>query len=72
MLQEATMARPKKRAEKKAPVGHRTIGVRASAEWSEWLEKLAAHFRTTNAGIIDRALAEWAESNGFPEKPPER
>ena len=50
--------------------GPRIIGVRASTEWREWLERLAKHYRTTVAGVVDRALAEWTEAEGYPERPP--
>jgi hypothetical protein len=70
------MARPKKPRDQKTrgnpPEGYRTIGVRASNEWAKWCEGAARHFRTrTVAGLIDRALAEWAEAKGYPA-PPER
>lgn len=48
------------------------IGVRSSAEWAEWLERLADHYRTTVAGVIDRALAEWTAAEGYEERPPKR
>jgi hypothetical protein len=64
---------PKGKGSKKKPdAGPKTIGVRATAEYAEWLERLAKHYRTTVAGVIDRALAEWTETEGYPERPPER
>lgn len=48
------------------------IGIKATPEWSEWLARAAKHFRTTSAGLIDRALAEWTAAQGFKEAPPER
>jgi hypothetical protein len=51
---------------------YRIIGVRATDEWADWLERLAEAHRTTVAGLVDRALTEWAESRGFAEKPPKR
>jgi hypothetical protein len=50
----------------------KNISFRVSGEYSEWLERLAKRHRTTLAGLIDRAIAEWAESQGFDEPPPER
>lgn len=47
------------------------LSLKGSPEWSQWLGDLATKFRTKKAGIIDRALAEFAERNGFRE-PPER
>lgn len=70
------MARVKRKTGKEQqPAGEPTaltIGVRASKEWAEWLDALAEHYRTTRTGIIDRALAEWAEAEGYPVKPPVR
>ncbi len=48
------MGRPKKAEEKK----YKTLGVRTTLEWADWVETLAAEYRTTAAGIIDRALQE--------------
>jgi hypothetical protein len=68
---EATMA--KKRSSKgKAQPPVKTIGIRSTPEWAEWLERLARHYRTTVAGVIDRALTEWTEAEGYEEKPPQR
>jgi hypothetical protein len=47
------------------------LSLKGSPEWSQWLGDLSTKLRTTKAGIIDRALAELAERNGFRE-PPER
>jgi hypothetical protein len=54
------------------PKGMRTVAIRATNEWVAWLEKLAKHYRTTTTGVIDRALTEWAASQGYAEPPPER
>jgi hypothetical protein len=56
----------------KPPVSLRTIGFKATHEWSAWLERFAKRNRTTVAGVIDRALAEMAKAQGDPEEPPER
>lgn len=69
-MEAALMARPKKQPKKETPP--KTIGIRASVEWAEWVEGLAKHYRTNVAGIIDRALAEWAKSENYPSVPPER
>lgn len=50
----------------------RTIGIKASHEWADWLEKFAKNQRTTVASLVDRALAAHAEAEGFKEHPPER
>ena len=66
-----TVGRPKKVAPKGASKP-KTLGFRVSGPYGEWLERLAKHYRTNVAGIIDRALAEWAEAEGYKEAPPER
>ena len=65
------VGRPKKTA-KKETANPKTIGFRVSGEYGEWLDRLAKHHRTTVAGVMDRALAEWAKSQGFEEPAPER
>jgi hypothetical protein len=52
--------------------GFRTLGIRMSHEYSAWLDGVAKHHRTTVAGVIDRALAEWTEANGYSVRPPDR
>jgi hypothetical protein len=66
-----TVGRPKKIA-KKGATPPKTIGFRVSGEYGEWLDGLARHHRTTVAGVMDRAIAEWAEGQGYPAKAPER
>jgi hypothetical protein len=73
----ATMARPKKRKEappKAAGQGPRQVilSVRGSAEWRDWLNRLAKHNRVKSADAIDHALVMWARATGFLEPPPER
>lgn len=65
----ATVGRPKKAASKSKP---KTIGLRVSGEYGDWLDRLARRYRTTVAGVIDRAVVEWAASQGYEETPPER
>lgn len=68
------MAR-KKGADKPAtePAGRKSITtLKGSAEWAGWLERLADHDRNTIVGLIDRALAEYAQNHGFKEPPPKR
>ena len=45
------------------------LSLKGSPEWSQWLGGLSSKFRTTKAGIIDRALAEFAQRNGYEEPP---
>jgi hypothetical protein len=72
MTGAATVGRPKKGSRTGQPPQPKTIGLRVSGEYGEWLERLAKRHRTTVAGIIDRAVAEWAESQGYEEAPPTR
>lgn len=67
-----TMGRPKKQVAKPDPAKPRTIGVRASAEWADWLERVAKHCRTDLAKLIDASVADYAKAHGFDEHPPER
>ena len=77
-MSSTTMGRPKRKAKGQpeakgaADAGFKTVGVRTSPEWAEWLDGVARHYRTTVAGVIDRALSEWTEANGYPTRPPER
>lgn len=52
--------------------GYRTIGVRVSVAYAEWLEKAARHDRATIASFLDRAAADRAKVIGFDEPAPER
>ena len=68
------MAKKKSTPEHEAREGpaFRTLGVRMTHEYAKWLEGAAKHHRTTVAGLIDRALSEWTDANGYPTRPPER
>jgi hypothetical protein len=69
----ATLGRPKKVPSASAgEPKSKTIGYRVSGEYGDWLERLAKRYRTTVAGLLDRAVAEWAASQGYEEAPPER
>jgi hypothetical protein len=65
-----TMGRPKK-GSKKGPQP-RTVGVRASGEWADWLDEFADHCRTDIAKLIDEALVAHAKVRGFDKVPPRR
>jgi hypothetical protein len=67
----AIVGRPKKLAGKKA-AGPKTIGVRSTAEWADWLDRAARHCRTDIAKLIDASVAEYVKARGFTENPPER
>lgn len=73
-----TMAGPKKKAarslknkERKGP-GFRTIGIRVSDAYAEWLERAAKHDKRTVASHIEKALEDRAIKIEFGEAPPER
>jgi hypothetical protein len=52
--------------------GFRTIGIRASVAYADWLTKVAEHDRVTIAAFLDKAAAERATRIGFTETPPRR
>jgi hypothetical protein len=66
------VGRPKKTSKQEVSYKSKTIGFRVSGAYGVWLERLAKRYRTTVAGLMDRAVAEWAESQGYDEPPPER
>jgi hypothetical protein len=70
-METMAVGRPKKTT-KPDTLTPKTIGFRVSGEYGEWLEGLARKYRTTVAGLMDRAIAEWAEAEGYEAKPPER
>lgn len=72
VTEAAVMAKAKSSGKGKPDSGPKTVGIRVSAEYAEWLDRLAKHYRTTVAGVIDRALAEWTEAEGYSERPPYR
>jgi hypothetical protein len=66
-----TVGRPKKQAGKK-PAGPKTIGVRSTPEWADWIDRAARHCRTDIAKLIDASVADYVKARGFNEAPPER
>lgn len=66
------VGRAKKGAPKPAEPKPRTVGVRASGEWADWLERAARHCRTDIAKLIDSSVVEYVKVRGFTEAPPER
>lgn len=64
---------PKAGAPKAAAVPRKSITtLKGSPEWGAWLERLADFDRNTIVGLIDRAVAEYAQNHGFEERPPKR
>ena len=72
MAGSLTVGRPRKALGNPDDPKPKTIGFRVSGEYGDWLERLARRHRTTVAGILDRAVAEWAESQGFEDPAPQR
>jgi hypothetical protein len=66
------MARTKQRPKKAAPKLLKTVGVRATIDWADWLERASRHCRTDVAKLIDAAVADYVKTRGFDETPPER
>ena len=64
-------ARSPKNKERQGP-GFRTVGLRTSNEYAEWLAELARFDRGTIANLADRAFAAYARAINFPKPPPER
>lgn len=52
-------------------VNSRSIGIRVSADYAEWIERFAKSYRMTVAGFVDHVIAKEAKAVGF-EAPPER
>ncbi len=66
------MGRPKKQRGGEGELPPKTIGFRVSGAYGAWIERLARKHRTTIAGLIDRAVAEWAAAQNHDEPPPDR
>lgn len=54
------------------PSKFRTVVVRSSGAWADWVEELAKHCRTDVAKLIDAALLGHAKVRGFDKFPPKR
>jgi hypothetical protein len=68
---KAESARSPLNKERKGP-GFRTIGIRVSDTYAEWLNEAAAHERITVAAFLDRAATIYAKQVGFDKEPPRR
>jgi hypothetical protein len=71
MPSEVQVGRAKKLAGIK-PTGPKTIGVRSTPEWADWIDRAAKHCRTDIAKLIDASVADYVKARGFNEAPPER
>jgi hypothetical protein len=63
--------RSPKNKERKEP-GFRTVGIRVSNAYADWLTNASKFDRMTIAAFIDKAVTERARAIGFSEPPPER
>lgn len=61
----------KRKASSGRPAREMAVGIRATPEWKDWLDRFAANKRTTIVDLIDWALEEFARTSGF-EPPPKR
>jgi hypothetical protein len=64
------MPRPKKKTTGKQE--QKSIAFRTSSEYAVWVEGLAAHNRSTVAGLLDQALVKFAKEIGYKPEAPER
>jgi hypothetical protein len=68
------MARPK--AKRGRPVAKdksvKTLGYRVSVDYLAWITKAAKVNRSSIAGLIDQAVAKYAQDIGVAEVPPDR
>jgi hypothetical protein len=71
MATEVVVGRPKRLAGIK-PTGPKTIGVRSTPEWADWIDRAAKYCRTDIAKLVDASVAEYVKGRGFTEPPPER
>jgi hypothetical protein len=72
MAKKIPAGRSPKNKERKDVDRFRTIGIRVSAEYADWLERAAKHDRLTIAAFLDKAAGDRAKAIGFEEPPPER
>lgn len=70
-MESVTVGRPKKRPTEsgRKPVA---VTIKGDPAWREWLERAASHCQTNVSGLISIAVAQYAKSLGFEEKPPKR
>lgn len=74
-MEDTLMGRPRAKAAGKpepAKVSTKTVGMRSTVAWSEWLDRGARHCRTDVAKLIDAAVVDYLKARGFDEPPPER
>jgi hypothetical protein len=65
-------------AKKKAPASKAkdrlaiVVTLKGSPEWKAWVDELATLCRTDTSKLIDKALVEYAKSQGFKKEAPPR
>jgi hypothetical protein len=68
---DRSMGRPKRKRTSKSDV-MKTVGVRCTVEWAEWLERAAQFCRLDQAKLLDISVADYLKARGFDEPPPPR
>ncbi len=71
MAKKQPKGRSPKNKERQEP-GFRTVGIRVSAAYADWLADAAKHDRVTIAAFLDRAASDRAKAIGFMTPAPER
>lgn len=70
----ATMAKTK--AKRGRPMAKdksaKTLGYRVSPDYLEWITRAAKANRSSISGLIDQAVARYAQALGMTEPPPDR
>lgn len=62
----------RRRAQPDAEPPKKTVGIRSTLEWADWLERAADFCRTDVAKLVDASLVEYLKARGFDEPPPPR
>lgn len=58
---------------KKEPVRRpMAVAIKGSEEWKTWLEEAASYCRMSVSSLIDVAVTQYAKSQGFDRRPPDR
>jgi hypothetical protein len=50
----------------------KTLGYRVSPDYLAWITKAARANRSSISGLIDQAVAKYAQANGLADPPPDR
>jgi hypothetical protein len=75
-LAGVAMAKPKAAAKRGRPLAKdksvKTLGYRVSPEYLAWISKAARVNRSSISGLIDQAVAKYAQDIGVADAPPDR